>query len=322
MKISKLDTNPKVSAGDIRSRLDCGETIQKWLAAKVEVAGRSENTYNSYKKDVTDFCDFLQGYLGNPLCLNVLKDIDKRVLRSWMAHERNRGISSRSLARKLSSLKNFYRWLEEEYGFENTYVETAKTPRFRSRFPRPITEQGTREVLEYVGTEIGEPWVATRDVAIIALLYGCGLRISEALALTQRELPLGETIRIIGKGKKERVIPVIPYCRQTVAEYAQLCPFIGKRTDPLFFGVRGGLLNQRAVRKTMERARISLGLPTNSTPHSLRHSFATHILNAGGDLRVIQDLLGHSSLSTTQAYTKIETSRLMDVYKSAHPRAS
>lgn len=322
MTISNLVTNSKVSDGNIRNKLDYGETIQKWLAARVEVAGRSENTYNSYKRDVTDFCDFLQNYFGNALHLKVLKDMDKRVLRSWMTHERNRGVSSRSLARKLSALKNFYRWLGEEYGFENTYVETAKTPRFRSRFPRPITEQGTREVLEYVGTKSGEPWVATRDVAIISLLYGCGLRISEALALKQRELPLGETIRIIGKGKKERVIPVIPYCQQAVLEYAQLCPFIGKRTDPLFFGVRGGLLNQRAVRKTMERARISLGLPANSTPHSLRHSFATHILNAGGDLRVIQDLLGHSSLSTTQAYTKIETSLLLDVYKSAHPRAN
>ena len=298
------------------------ELIQKWLASEVEAAGRSDNTYKSYHNDVKGFCEFLQGYYGNALTLTDLKNIDRKVLRSWMAYERNRGISSRSLARELSSLKNFYRWLGEEYNFDNTFIETAKSPRFRSKFPRPISEKGTQEVLEYLGSKSEVPWVATRDVAIIALLYGCGLRISEALALTQKVLPLADSIRIVGKGKKERVVPVIPYCQQAVAEYARLCPFIAKKKDPLFFGVRGGKLNQRTVRKVMERARISLGLPSNSTPHSLRHSFATHILNAGGDLRVIQDLLGHSSLSTTQAYTKVETSRLMEVYRSAHPRAN
>ena len=302
--------------------MDYSELIQKWLASEVEAAGRSDNTYKSYHNDVKGFCEFLQGYYGNALTLTDLKNIDRKVLRSWMAYERNRGISSRSLARELSSLKNFYRWLGEEYNFDNTFIETAKSPRFRSKFPRPISEKGTQEVLEYLGSKSEVPWVATRDVAIISLLYGCGLRISEALALTQKVLPLADSIRIVGKGKKERVVPVIPYCQQAVAEYARLCPFISKPKDPLFFGVRGGKLNQRTVRKVMERARISLGLPSNSTPHSLRHSFATHILNAGGDLRVIQDLLGHSSLSTTQAYTKVETSRLMEVYRSAHPRAN
>ncbi len=302
--------------------MDCSELIRAWLAVKVETAGRSENTYNSYQKDVKGFCEFLQEYNGDSLTITDLKNIDRRVLRSWMAHERNRGISSRSLARQLSSLKNFFRWLGEEYDFDNTFIETARAPRFRSKFPRPISEKGTQEVLEYLGSKSTVPWVAARDVAIISLLYGCGLRISEALALTQQILPLNESIRIIGKGKKERVVPVIPYCQKAVSEYTNLCPFISKPMDPLFFGVRGGPLNQRTVRKTMETARISLGLPSNSTPHSLRHSFATHILNAGGDLRVIQDLLGHSSLSTTQAYTKIETSRLMEVYKSTHPRAN
>lgn len=291
------------------------------MAAKVEAAGRSENTLKSYHKDVHGFCTFLQGYIGDALSLSDLKELDRKTLRSWMAQERNNGISSRSLARKLSSLKNFYRWLGEEYGFENTFIETAKAPRFRSKFPRPISEQGTQEVLAYVGTQPDVPWVAARDVAIISLLYGCGLRISEALDLTHTVLPLKDAIQIIGKGKKERVVPVIPYCQNAVTEYVCLCPFIAKPKDPLFYGIRGGPLNPRTVRKIMEKARISLGLPANSTPHSLRHSFATHILNAGGDLRVIQDLLGHSSLSTTQAYTKVETSRLMEVYKSAHPRA-
>lgn len=242
-------------------------------------------------------------------------------MRGWMAHERDRGLSARSLARALSAVKNFVTWMAEKNGFDPTAVLMIRAPRFSPKLPRPLEEKTAKSVLETVEMQSSTPWVALRDQAVITLLYGCGLRISEALGLTGRVFPLSETIRIVGKGKKERIVPVIPAARHAVEAYVEACPFEIEADDPVFRGVRGGPLNPRHIQKVMEQVRMQLGLPASATPHAMRHSFATHLLNAGGDLRTIQELLGHASLSTTQAYTAVDTARLMEVYESAHPRA-
>jgi integrase/recombinase XerC len=197
----------------------------------------------------------------------------------------------------------------------------TRAPKFTKKLPRPLAEDAAAKMIETVEMQSLEPWVAARDSAVVTLLYGCGLRISEALGLTGADAPLPKTLRIIGKGQKERVVPVIGAARDAVDEYIRLCPHDLAPDKALFRGVRGGALNQRLVQKVMENARLQLGLPATATPHAMRHSFATHLLTAGGDLRAIQELLGHASLSTTQAYTAVDTARLMEVYDKAHPRA-
>lgn len=242
-------------------------------------------------------------------------------MRAWMAHERARGVSARSLARALSAVKNFAGWMAERDGFDATAILAARAPKYRRRLPRPLSEDAAKAVIGTVELQSDEPWVAARDTAVITLLYGCGLRISEALGLTDAVLPLGERLRIRGKGGKERIVPVLAAAREAVQDYVDLCPFDLGTGAALFRGKRGGPLNPRLIAKAMERTRMQLGLPASATPHALRHSFATHLLSAGGDLRAIQELLGHASLATTQAYTAVDTARLMEVYQSAHPRA-
>ena len=197
----------------------------------------------------------------------------------------------------------------------------ARAPKFQKKLPRPLAEDAAQGVIETLDLQSQVPWVAARDQAVVTLLYGCGLRISEALGLTGADLPLGGSLRIIGKGGKERVVPVIGPAREAVEVYLRLCPYPTEPDAALFRGVRGGALGPRAVQKVVEQVRLQLGLPASVTPHAMRHSFATHLLNAGGDLRAIQELLGHASLSTTQAYTAVDTARLMEVYRRAHPKA-
>ena len=241
-------------------------------------------------------------------------------MRAWMARERRRGLGPRSLARALSSVKSFHRWRAEREGREFPAVLAARAPKFTRKLPRPLSEEGARTMLDRVEVQAAEPWVAARDTAVVTLLYGCGLRISEALSLTGADLPLGEVLRIRGKGGKERIVPVLAAARDAVAVYVALCPHPMEPDMAVFRGVRGGKLNPRLVQRVMEAARLQLGLPATATPHALRHSFATHLLSAGGDLRAIQELLGHASLSTTQAYTAVDTARLMEVYEQAHPK--
>jgi integrase/recombinase XerC len=243
-------------------------------------------------------------------------------MRAWMAHERGRGVGARSLARSLSAVKSFYRWLSEREGFEPTAVLSTRSPKFQRKLPRPLAEDAASAVIDTVEMQARDPWVAARDAAVVTLLYGCGLRISEALSLTGSDTPLPEVLRITGKGGKERVVPVIHAARDAVDAYVRLCPYPVELAAPLFRAVRGGALTPRPIQKVMEQARMQLGLPATATPHAMRHSFATHLLAAGGDLRTIQELLGHASLSTTQAYTAVDTARLMEVYDNAHPRAA
>lgn len=297
------------------------DAVQRWLAELSAVGGRATKTIDAYRSDVLGFLEFLQGHLGDAFGTGALAHLTTRDMRAWMAHERGRGVSARSLARSLSAVKNFIGWMAERKGFDPTSVLMIRTPRFQSKLPRPLEVTAAKAMIDTVELQSTTEWVARRDAAVVTLLYGCGLRISEALSLTGGALPLGDTIRIVGKGGKERVVPVIPAARRTVDAYIAACPFEIEKDAPLFRGVRGGALNPRLIQKVMEKSRAQLGLPATATPHAMRHSFATHLLNAGGDLRSIQELLGHASLSTTQAYTAVDAARLMDVYKAAHPRA-
>lgn len=263
----------------------------------------------------------MAGHFGEAQGRAALARVVLRDMRAWMANERANGIGARTLARKLSAVKGFYRWLAERDGFDATEILSTRSPKFTAKLPRPMASDAAESMISTTEAIAKNDWVGARDAAVVTLLYGCGLRISEALNLLGRDAPLPDTLRIIGKGGKERLVPVLPAAHDAVESYLQLCPHPQDLDKPLFRGVRGGALNPRQVQKVVEQARLQLGLPASATPHAFRHSFATHLLNAGGDLRAIQELLGHASLSTTQAYTAVDTARLMEVYEKAHPRA-
>ncbi len=297
------------------------DLMQGWLTDLGSLRAASPATVDAYARDLTDFLAFQADHGGavpGPAALRALAASD---LRAWMAAQRGRGVGSRSLARRLSAVKGFYRWWSEREGFDATVILSMRAPKHGRRLPRPLSVDGARDMIETVGQQDLRDWVSARDVAVLTLLYGCGLRRSEALALDAGLLPLNDTLRIRGKGGKDREVPVLPAARAAVARYAALCPHDLAPGTPVFRGIRGGPLNGRLVAGVMEAARMQLGLPATATPHALRHSFATHLLNAGGDLRAIQELLGHASLSTTQAYTAVDTARLLDVYAMAHPKA-
>ncbi|WP_421999886.1 tyrosine recombinase XerC [Roseovarius mucosus] len=296
------------------------DALSTWLATQKALKGAAANTIDAYARDVGDFLRFMTLHIGEIQGLGALSRITTSDMRAWMAHTRGGDVGPRSLARKLSAVKSFYRWLSEREGFEPTAVLATRSPKFQRKLPRPLSPEAASDMINTLDAQSLTPWIAARDQAVVTLLYGCGLRISEALSLTGADLPLGQVLRIIGKGGKERLVPVIEPARAAVAQYARLCPYDIPRNGPLFLGARGGALSPRLIQKVMEQARAQLGLPATATPHAMRHSFATHLLNAGGDLRAIQELLGHASLSTTQAYTGVDTARLMEVYARAHPQ--
>jgi integrase/recombinase XerC len=291
-----------------------------WLGGQRRAAAA---TVGNYRRDVAGFLGFLTGHLGaepDRAALGALREAD---LRAWLAQLAAAGLSPASRARALSAVRGFFRFLARTGGPENPAAAALGSPRRRPPVPRALAEPDAMTVTEAISAD-AEPWVAARDAAIAALLYGAGLRIAEALSLTRADAPLPGSeagLRVRGKGDKERVVPVLPAVRERVAAYLALCPHALGRGDPLFVGVRGGALNQRQVRAAMITLRRALGLPEHATPHALRHSFATHLLEGGADLRAIQDLLGHASLSTTQRYTAVDAARMMAVWRKAHPRA-
>lgn len=295
--------------------------LAKWLDHCRALGGASDNTIKAYQSDVIGFLAFMTQHHGDAQGLGPLSKITVSDMRSWMASERARGVGARSLARSLSAVKTFYRWLSDLEGFEATAVLSTRSPKFTKKLPRPLAEDAATAMIETVELQARDGWVAARDAAVVTLLYGCGLRISEALGLTGADVPLPAVMRITGKGGKERIVPVIDAARDAVDAYIRLSPHPVEPNSPLFRGTRGGALNARIVQKVMEKSRMQLGLPATATPHAMRHSFATHLLTAGGDLRAIQELLGHSSLSTTQAYTAVDTAHLMEVYNRTHPKA-
>jgi integrase/recombinase XerC len=292
-----------------------------WLAGQRRAA---EATVVNYGRDVAGFLGFLTTHLGAEPDREALGALSQADLRAWLAHLAGQGLAPASRARALSAVRGFFRFLARTGGPLNPAAAALSAPRRRAPIPRALAVEEAVTVTEEISEDAAEPWVTARDAAVAALLYGAGLRIAEALSLTRAEAPLPGSeagLRVRGKGGKERVVPVLPAVRERVAAYLALCPHRLGRNDPLFVGVRGAALNQRQVRAAMITLRRRLGLPDHATPHALRHSFATHLLAGGADLRAIQDLLGHASLSTTQRYTAVDAERLLAVWRKAHPRA-
>lgn len=299
-----------------------GQTLEAWLDHLRHERASSPNTLEAYARDIQQFADFLKADLGREALLADLGTLDTRVFRRFMAARRRRGIQSRSLSRTMSALRAFFGWLEKRDILKNRSVLQVQMPKVPHGVPKPLTiEKAQAAVASSAKQKID--WVAARDTAVLLLLYGCGLRISEALGLKRRDAPLKDRDSLIikGKGGRQRLVPVLTIVQDAVTEYVELCPYPLDMDDPLFLGVKGGPLSPRIIQLAMQRLRERLGLPETATPHALRHSFATHLLSAGADLRQIQELLGHASLSTTQIYTEVDRERLLAVYNAAHPRA-
>jgi integrase/recombinase XerC len=282
-------------------------------------------TLDAYTRDLRQFLVFLAERLDAPVSLSVLNELKPGDLRAFMARRREQGVGSRSLLRQLAGLRSFARYLGREELAAIGVFDKVRTPRNPRVLPKALPAAKARELASGESDE-GEtrpPWIAARDAAVLALLYGAGLRISEALSIRRAQAPVGavDSLTILGKGGKTRAVPVIVPVRKTVETYLELCPFGLPADGPLFVGARGGPLSPRIIQLTVERLRGALGLPDSATPHALRHSFATHLLGRGGDLRSIQELLGHASLSTTQIYTSIDKARLFEAYLASHPRA-
>jgi integrase/recombinase XerC len=287
-----------------------------WLEAERRAA---RHTLLAYARDLAAFLDFLTLHLGEPADLAALERIGIADLRAYLARRRADGLSAASAARALSAVRGFIRWLERNGRLRNPAFAAVRSPKRRAPLPRPVQPDSALALVDQAADADG--WIGLRDTAVLALLYGAGLRIGEALALTAAEAPKGDSLRVRGKGGKERVVPILPAIRTAIADYLAACPFRPTGASALFLGARGKPLDPAIVQKRVRDLRRGLGLPESATPHALRHSFATHLLAAGGDLRAIQELLGHASLSTTQRYTEIEATRLIEVHGKAHPRA-
>lgn len=281
----------------------------------------SPKTVVAYSRDLTDFLTFLSEHLGGPPSLSDLAGLQLMEFRAWLASLARAEIKDISRARKLSAIRTFFGYLRKRKLVENDRVLLIRSPKVPHSVPKPLSVPDAQLLIDQAGDFETVPWVAKRNVALLTLLYGCGLRIAEALALKEKQAPTGEAMKVLGKGNKERFVPVLPVVRQAIADYLAESPYAGQPDGPLFRGVRGGQLNQDSARIPIRMLRVTLGLPETATPHALRHSFATHLLSAGGDLRAIQELLGHASLSSTQRYTEVDTARLMIEYEKAHPRA-
>ena len=301
---------------------DLERAVAAWLAHLRHERGHADKTLEAYARDVRQFLAFIAAQLGYPPCLADLARLDLKTFRGFLAARRRSGAVSRSLARSLSALRQLFRWLDAKNLVENRAILQLAMPKVPHSVPKPLTVAKAADVVDPgPGAELD--WILARDAAVLLLLYGSGLRIAEALSILAKDAPTPDrdVLRIKGKGGKERLVPVLPVVREAVARYVKLCPYPLEPDEPLFRGAKGGPLSPRLIQLAMERLREALDLPPTATPHALRHSFATHLLSAGGDLRQIQELLGHASLSTTQAYTEVDRDRLLAVYDAAHPRS-
>jgi integrase/recombinase XerC len=305
---------------------DVAAQLVRWLAHLGAERRMSALTVEAYRGDVARFLAFLGEHLGNPPSLAALARIEVRDVRAFMAARRAEDISSRSLMRALAAARSFARFLERNGKGKVGALAAVRSPKIPRTLPKPLGVTAAKRVTDadVRAGENREPWILARDAAVLALLYGCGLRISEALGLKRHDVPepgKGDTIIVTGKGNKSRMVPILPQVLDLVADYVAVFPGALPAEGPLFRGARGGPLSPRIVQLTMERLRGALSLPDSATPHALRHSFATHLLARGGDLRAIQELLGHASLSTTQIYTAVDAEHLIEVYRNSHPRA-
>lgn len=299
---------------------DLKPQIAAWLSHLKSGRRLSPKTLEAYSRDVTSLLSFLCDHLGGPVTLQALTDLRASDFRAFMAARRGQGIGARSLARHLSSTRNFFSFLEREGLVKSEALSVIRGPKLPKSLPKPLTPVQARQTLSLTAEMEDSPWIAARDTAVLSLCYGAGLRISEALGLCRADLD-GTAIRVIGKGGKVRLVPLIAPVKSAIAAYLEHCPFVVSASAPMFRGARGGVLSPRLIQKRVEQLRSALGLPVSVTPHALRHSFATHLLGRGGDLRTIQELLGHASLSSTQIYTRIDTDHLLEIYRKAHPRA-
>jgi len=311
---------------NLTAKADLADAVEAWFAYLANERQLAEKTREAYGRDLASFLGFLAVHMGGLASLKTLGELSPRDFRSFLAARRGSGVSSRSLARALSALRMFFRFLDRRGILKNDAVLAVRSPKLAHGVPKPISIDAALSLTDdtSAGTHADAPdWVLARDAAVLTLLYGSGLRISEALGLNRAEAPIGrrDVLRITGKGGKERAVPVLPVAQEAVARYLDLCPFALVSKGPLFIGVKGRRLSARVIQLLMQRLRGAFALPETATPHALRHSFATHLLGHGADLREIQELLGHSSLSTTQIYTEVDTARLLKVYDDAHPRA-
>jgi integrase/recombinase XerC len=304
---------------------DTRQEAVQWLASLAQERRLSPKTVEAYGRDLRQFLVFLTRHLGEPPSVAAILALKPLDIRAFLAARRIDKVQSRSLMRQLAALRSFARHLEREGHGTASAFAAIRTPKVDKTLPRPLSAASAVAVTdaEARASEARQPWIVARDAAVLALLYGSGLRISEALGLQRRDAPVRgiDAITVTGKGGKVRSVPVIPPVQRAVEEYLRLCPYVPKPEEPLFVGARGGPLSPRIIQLAVEELRGALGLPDSATPHALRHSFATHLLARGGDLRGIQELLGHASLSTTQLYTKVDSARLMDAFEAAHPRA-
>lgn len=297
--------------------------LAQWTAHLREERRFSGNSVDAYQRDVAAFLGFLSAHLGGEPSARDLAELEPRDLRAYLAHRRQGAdaLSDRSISRALAAIRSFYRYLERRHGVTNARLALVRGPKLKRSLPRPVSEAGARHLIAEALATGADDWQGARDTALLTLLYAAGLRISEALALTGGDLPLPDALRVTGKGGKERVVPLLAPARQAIQRYVELCPYTIDEDAPLFRASRGGAFSSRMAQALMERLRIRLGLPSSATPHALRHAFATHLLANGADLRAIQDLLGHESLSTTQSYTSVEAQKILQAYRRAHPRA-
>ncbi|KAF0223211.1 MAG: integrase/recombinase [Rhodospirillaceae bacterium] len=303
------------------ARPDLAAAIGRWRDWLAGERRSSPHTLDGYARDVSAFITFLLGHLGAEADLAALGQLQPADFRAFLAARQADGLGRSSVARLMSSLRGFFKYLDRHDLVHNPALNAVKSPRPPKSLPKPLAAEDAIEALSTAGELHDEPWLAARDVALFTLLYGCGLRLGEALSLQKRDIPAGDAMTITGKGRKQRLVPVLPIVRQAIGAYVTLCPYPLAADGPLFVGARGGLLNPGVVQRQMRRLRALMGLPDTATPHALRHSFATHLLAGGGDLRTIQELLGHASLSTTQRYTQVDEARLTRAYRDAHPRA-
>ncbi len=313
-------TSPITIASDVTAE------IARWLGYLRAERRMSEKTLEAYGRDVSQFLGFLAGHLGGAPSLKALAKLTPADVRAFMAARRSDGAGNRTLMRGLAGARSFARFLERNGNGNVGALAAIRTPKLPRSLPKPLAIKDAKRMADTAlrTGETREPWILARDAAVLGLLYGSGLRIAEALGLNRKDAPLpgvDDQLTVTGKGNKSRMVPVLPQVTKLITDYVALCPLDLPPDGPLFIGARGGPLGPRIVQLAMARLRGALGLPDSATPHALRHSFATHLLARGGDLRAIQELLGHASLSTTQIYTAVDSERLLEVYASAHPRA-
>jgi len=300
---------------------DLAAAARAWLRRLESEQRCSPHTLAAYARDADAFVSFLSAHMGGAPGLAELKQLRTADFRAWLARRMNANFERSSTARALSAIRSLFHHLDRQGLVHNPALASVKAPKLPRAIPKPLSAAEAFDLIDNAELDAAEPWIAKRNIAVLMLLYGCGLRIAEALSLTRAEAPAGRAMTITGKGRKQRMVPILPAVAEAAAAYVESCPHALAADGPLFVGVRGGPLHPRIVQGIIARLRPLLGLPETATPHALRHSFATHLLAGGGDLRTIQELLGHASLSTTQRYTAVDATKLLEVYDQAHPRA-